>query len=81
MLKNQIDDNRLYRTLDWLLPRKVQLEGSPEKPHGRAELFDLEYDLLMYGVTSTYLNSVEIPRLINMITAWTSLQKIWCYGS
>jgi transposase len=50
--ENQIDDNRLYRTLDRLLPHKEQLEVHLKNRMG--ELFDLEYDLLMYDITSTY---------------------------
>ncbi len=48
----QVDDNRLYRTLDQLLPLKEQLEVHLKDQLGT--LFDLEYDLLMYDVTSTY---------------------------
>lgn len=49
---DRVDDNRLYRTLDVLLPHKEQLEVHLKNRMG--ELFDLEYDLLMYDVTSTY---------------------------
>ena len=45
-------DNRLYRALDKLLPHKQALEVHLKQRLG--ELFDLEYDLLMYDVTSTY---------------------------
>ena len=48
----RVDDNRLYRTLDQLLPLKEQLEVHLKEHLGT--LFDLEYDLLMYDVTSTY---------------------------
>ena len=48
----QVDDNRLYRTLDQLLPHKSALEAHLKQRLG--ELFELEYDLLMYDVTSTY---------------------------
>lgn len=48
----RVDDNRLYRTLDELLPQKAALEVHLKERLG--ELFDLEYDLLMYDVTSTY---------------------------
>lgn len=47
-----IDDNRLYRALDQLLPHKEQLEAFLKDRLG--ELFDLEYDLLLYDITSTY---------------------------
>ena len=49
---DRVDDNRLYRTLDKLLPHKQQLEIHLKNRLG--ELFDLEYDLLMYDITSTY---------------------------
>jgi len=48
----QVDDNRLYRTLDALLPHKEALEIHLKNRMG--ELFELEYDLLMYDVTSTF---------------------------
>ncbi|MBL8819042.1 MAG: IS1634 family transposase [Planctomyces sp.] len=47
-----VDDNRLYRALDHLLPHKEALEVHLKKRLG--ELFKLEYDLLLYDVTSTY---------------------------
>ena len=49
---DRVDDNRLYRTLDQLLPHKEQLEVHLKERMG--VLFDLEYDLLMYDITSTY---------------------------
>lgn len=48
----KIDDNRLYRALDKILPHKEELEIFLKEKLG--SLFDLEYDLLMYDVTSTY---------------------------
>ncbi|RPI89215.1 MAG: IS1634 family transposase, partial [Spirochaetales bacterium] len=45
-------DQRLYRTLDRLLPHKELLEKHLKNRLG--ELFDLKYDLLLYDVTSTY---------------------------
>jgi transposase len=49
---SRVDDNRLYRALDQLLPHKEQLEVHLKQRLG--ELFQLEYDLLLYDVTSTY---------------------------
>ncbi len=49
---HRIDDNRLYRALDKLLPHKEALETHFKTRMG--ELFDLEYDLLLYDVTSTF---------------------------
>lgn len=48
----RVDDNRLYRTLDQLQRQKAALEIHLKNRLG--ELFDLEYDLLLYDVTSTY---------------------------
>lgn len=49
---DKVNDDRLYRALDHLLPRKVELEKHLKERLG--ELFSLEYDLLLYDVTSTY---------------------------
>ena len=49
---DRVDDNRLYRALDALLPHKEALEVHLKNRLG--ELFDLEYDLLLYDVTSTF---------------------------
>jgi len=46
------NDERLYRALDRLLPSKKALETQLKTRLG--ELFALEYDLLLYGVTSTF---------------------------
>mgnify|MGYP006292969641 CR=1 FL=1 len=45
-------DKRLYRALDKLLPHKEEIEIHLKQQLG--ELFGLEYDLLLYDVTSTY---------------------------
>ena len=49
---DKVNDDRLYRALDSLLPHKVDMEKHLKGRLG--ELFDLEYDLLLYDVTSTY---------------------------
>jgi transposase len=49
---DKVDDNRLYRGLDALLPHKSELEKFLKQRFG--ELFAIEYDLLLYDVTSTY---------------------------
>lgn len=49
---DRVDDNRLYRTLDQLLPHKAALEVHLKQRLG--ELFAIEYDLLLYDVTSTF---------------------------
>ena len=48
----KINDDRLYRALDELLPHKAALERHLKNRLG--ELFNLSYDLLLYDVTSTY---------------------------
>ena len=48
----KVNDDRLYRALDALLPHKTKLEQHLR--HKLGELFDLDYDLLLYDVTSTY---------------------------
>lgn len=47
-----INEDRLYRALDRLLPHKEALECHLKERLGA--LFDLDYDLLLYDVTSTY---------------------------
>lgn len=50
--KGKINDDRLYRSLDRLLPFKRELEGHLKDRLGA--LFKLSYDLFLYDVTSTY---------------------------
>jgi transposase len=53
---HQVNDDRLYRALDALLPHKVAIEQHLKKRFG--ELFSLDYDLLLYDVTSTYFEGL-----------------------
>jgi len=46
------NEDRLYRTLDALRPHKPALEKHLKQKLG--ELFELDYDLLLYDMTSTY---------------------------
>ncbi len=48
----KVNEQRMYRALDALLPHKEALEVFLKERLG--ELFGLEYDLLLYDVTSTY---------------------------
>jgi transposase len=48
----KVNDDRLYRALDRVLPQKILLEFHLRQRLG--ELFGLEYDLLLYDITSTY---------------------------
>lgn len=52
----KIDDDRLYRALDVLLPLKGALERHLKERFGT--LFGREYDLLLYDVTSTYFEGL-----------------------
>ena len=61
-------DERLYRTLDRLLPHKEAIEQHLVQRFG--ELFDLDYELLLYDVTSTYFEgNAPMPRLPSAATA------------
>ena len=57
----QIYDERLYRALDRVLPHKEAIEKHLVQRLG--ELFDLDYDLLLYDVTSTYFEGVADPAI------------------
>jgi transposase len=48
----KVNEQRLYRTLDKLLPNKPAIEKHLKERLG--ELFHLNYDILLYDVTSTY---------------------------
>lgn len=50
--QERVDDNRLYRGLDQLLPHKDEIEKHLKERLG--ELFKIEFDLLLYDVTSTF---------------------------
>jgi len=50
--RDKVNDDRLYRALDQLLPQKAEIERHLKERLGT--LFHLEYDLLLYDVTSTY---------------------------
>jgi transposase len=49
---HSVNDDRLYRALDRLLPQKAALEEHLKERAGR--LFGLDYELLLYDLTSTY---------------------------
>ena len=48
----RVNDDRLYRALDKLLPHKADLEKHLKETVG--SLFKVDYDLYLYDVTSTY---------------------------
>jgi transposase len=49
---DKVHTDRLYGGLDWLLPHKSAIEKHLKDRLGA--LFDLDYELLLYDVTSTY---------------------------
>jgi len=52
----KINDTRLYRCLDRILPHKTKLEQHLKQRYG--ELFGAEFDVLLYDLTSTYVEGV-----------------------
>jgi transposase len=54
--EEKVNDDRLYRALDALLPHQAALEKHLKERVG--SLFSLEYDLLLYDVTSTYFEGL-----------------------
>jgi transposase len=50
--EDKINDDRLYRGLDVLLPLKDEVEKHVKDRLG--EMFDVSYEILLYDVTSTY---------------------------
>jgi len=51
--EDKINDTRLYRCLDRILPHKTKLERHLKNRYG--ELFGAEFDVLLYDLTSTYV--------------------------
>jgi transposase len=51
--EGKLNDTRLYRGLDRILPHKTKLERHLKQRYG--ELFGAEFDVLLYDLTSTYV--------------------------
>ena len=51
--EGKINDTRLYRCLDRILPHKTKLERHLKDRYGA--LFEAEFDVLLYDLTSTYV--------------------------
>jgi transposase len=51
--EGKINDTRLYRCLDHMLPHKTKLERHLKERYGA--LFGAEFDVLLYDLTSTYV--------------------------
>ena len=54
--EGKINDTRLYRCLDRILPHKTKLEQHLKDRYGA--LFGAEFDVLLYDLTSTYVEGV-----------------------
>jgi len=54
--EKRVNDDRLYRALDRILPHKEAVEAHLKAKLG--ELFDVDFDLLLYDVTSTYFEGM-----------------------
>jgi len=61
--EGKINDTRLYRCLDRMLPQKTALERHLKQRYG--ELFAAEFDVLLYDLTSTYVEGLaeKNPRM------------------
>src|ERR1700730_180479 len=51
--EGKLNDTRLYRCLDRILPHKTKLERHLKQRYG--ELFGAEFDVLLYDLTSSYV--------------------------
>jgi transposase len=51
--EGKINDTRLYRCLDRILPQKTRLEQHLKQRYG--ELFGAEFEVMLYDLTSTYV--------------------------
>lgn len=54
----KINDTRLYRCLDRILPHKTKLEQHLKQRYG--ELFAAEFDVLLYDLTSSYVEGAAV---------------------
>jgi transposase len=61
--EGSLNDTRLYRCLDRLLPHKTKLERHLRERYG--ELFGAEFDVLLYDLTSSYVegSAAKAPML------------------
>ncbi len=71
---DKVNEDRLYQALDQLLPHKEALEKHLKQRLG--ELFELDYDLLLYDVTSTYCLLAVIHLYIRMFGRCPSMRRL-----
>lgn len=55
--EDKLNDTRLYRCLDRILPQKTKLERHLKQKYG--ELFGAEFDVLLYDLTSSYVEGAS----------------------
>ncbi len=76
---NAVTKDRLYRTLDALLQAQQAIEDDLHKQF--ATLFDLDYDLLLYDLTSTYFRdwprTMTWPSVAIPATTAATASKSW----
>jgi len=60
--EGKVNDTRLYRCLDRILPHKTKLERHLKERYGA--LFGAEFDVLLYDLTSTGPGASDTPLLI-----------------
>jgi transposase len=56
--EGRINDTRLYRCLDRILPQKTKLEQHLKQRYG--ELFGAEFEVMLYDLTSTYVEGAAV---------------------
>ena len=60
--EEKVNEDRLYRALDQVLPHKARLEAHLKDRLGA--LFGLAYDLLLYDITSTYFEGAAAANVL-----------------
>ena len=69
-----VHDMRLYRGLDQLLPHKADLEAHLKHCYG--ELFAVDFDLLLYDVTSTYFEGEATESIAHASTVRDAINQL-----
>ncbi len=74
---DRVNDDRLYRSLDALLPHKDSLCRHLQNSYG--ELFGETFDFLFYDITSTYLkgrpSAIRRPKGVTAVTAVRTVRR------
>jgi hypothetical protein len=72
--EGKINDTRLYRCLDRILPHKTKLERHLKERYG--ELFGAEFDVLLYDLTSTSAMKHSMA-IVPMFPPWRRFCAWW----